>query len=336
MKIAINGFGRIGRAFFRRVLNSDLEVVAINDLGDVENLAYLLKRDTAYGTFNKKVEIDGSDIIVDDNKIKFLSEPDPSKLPWKDLDIDIVVESTGVFTNVKDASKHVEAGAKRVVITANPKGEPISSIGGDIVLMGINNDKLANCKVSSNSSCTTNAASPVTAIINEKIGIEKALLNTIHGYTSSQGLVDGPSKKDWRRGRAAALNIVPSTTGAAKAVAKAVPDIPFFDGMSVRVPVVVGSYIDLTFVTKKETNAEEINSILREASREGRWQGIFTTSDEPLVSSDIIGNDHASIADLAMTKVVGGNLVKVLSWYDNEWGYANTLMKHISEYKKYI
>ena len=255
-----------------------------------------------------------------------------AKLPWKDLNIDVVVECTGLFTDFALAQGHISAGAKRVVISAPGKGDENM---GATVLMGINEDKLKTCQVSSNGSCTTNAASPVVAIIDEALDIEKALLDTIHSYTASQSLVDGP-KKDWRDGRAAAHNIVPSSTGAATSVTKAVTGVPFFDGISVRVPTIVGSYADLTFVTKKNTNKEEVNDILTKAVALPRWEGIFKVSAEPLVSSDIIGDTYASIADLEMTRVVGGNLIKVLAWYDNEMGYTNTLVRHVAKIGQYI
>jgi glyceraldehyde 3-phosphate dehydrogenase len=318
LRVSINGFGRIGRAFYKLAYGrEDMEVVAVNDLGDEANLMYLLKYDSAYG--NWPLEF----------KAKFLQEREMAKLPWRDLSIDVVVESTGLFTDFGMAKGHIDSGAKRVVISAPGKGE--EGAEGTTVLMGINEAKLATCKVSSNGSCTTNAASPVVAIIEETLDIEKALLDTIHSYTASQSIVDSPNKKDWREGRAAAHNIVPSSTGAATTVTKAVPGVPFFDGISVRVPTIVGSYVDLTFVTKKNTIKEEVNQILTKAAGESRWEGIFRVSKEPLVSSDIIGDTYASIADLEMTRVVGGNLVKVLAWYDNEMGYANTLVRHVAK-----
>jgi glyceraldehyde 3-phosphate dehydrogenase len=269
-------------------------------------------------------------LVVDGHEIKFLSEKDPTKLPWKDLDIDVVVESTGLFTSSEKANAHIVAGAKRVVVSAPIKDAPDSTVKGATVLMALNEDKLAGCQITSNASCTTNAGSPLMAILDETIGIEKALLSTVHGYTASQGLVDGPSKKDMREGRAAAQNIVPSSTGAAIAVTKALPQlVGKFDGISIRVPVVVGSIVDVTFIAKRDTSAEEVNSILKKAAADARWKGIFTVTEEDLVSHDIIGNPHASIADLAFTRVVGGNLVKVLAWYDNEMGYTYTLVEHV-------
>ncbi len=328
VRVAINGFGRIGRALLRAATHDpDVDIVAINDLGDINNLAYLLKYDSVYRQFPGQVSVEGGELVVGAKRIKVTAEKDPAKLPWRDLQIDVAVESTGLFTEYAKAKLHVDAGAKRVVISAPAKGDPIP--GSAVVLVGINEEKLASCTITSNGSCTTNAASPVVAIIEEALDIEKALLDTIHSYTASQSLVDSPNKKDRREGRAAAQNIVPSSTGAATTVTKAVTGVPFFDGISVRVPTVAGSYVDLTFVTKKDTSKEEVNDILRKAAASPRWQGIFTVSEEPLVSSDIIGNPHASIADLEMTRVAGGNLVKVLAWYDNEMGYAHTLLRHV-------
>ena len=326
IRVAINGFGRIGRAFFRQAhAREELEVVAVNDLGSHDNLAYLLKYDTVYRQAPFAVSTKDENLLINGTEVKFFSEKEISNLPWKELAIDVVIESTGFFTEYEKAKAHIDAGAQRVVISAPAKGD--ESLGAT-VLMGINEEKLAACEVTSNGSCTTNAASPIVAIIEEALDIEKALLDTIHSYTASQSIVDGPNKKDWREGRAAAQNLVPSSTGAATSVTKAVEGVPFFDGISVRVPSVVGSYVDLTFVTKKHTTKEEVNDILRTAAKLPKWKGIFTTTDEPLVSSDIIGNTHASIADLEMTRVAGGNLVKVLAWYDNEAGYTHTLVEH--------
>ena len=328
VRVAINGFGRIGRAFLRAAWHDpDVDIVAVNDLCDLENLAYLLKYDSVYRQFPGQVSAEGGELVVGAKRIKVTAEKDPAKLPWKDLGIDVAVESTGLFTEYTKAKLHLDAGAKKVVISAPPKGEAVP--GSAVVLVGINEEKLGTCSITSNGSCTTNAASPVVAIIEETLDIEKALLDTIHSYTASQSLVDSPNKKDRREGRAAAQNIVPSSTGAATTVTKAVTGVPFFDGISVRVPTVAGSYVDLTFVTKKDTTREEVNDILRKAAASPRWQGIFAVSEEPLVSSDIIGNPHASIADLEMTRVAGGNLVKVLAWYDNEMGYAHTLLRHV-------
>lgn len=325
IRVAINGFGRIGRAFARRSQGRGIELVAVNDLGSLENLAYLLKYDTVYGRAPFSVEAKSGALIIDGKEVKFFSEKDPANLPWKDLNIDVVVESTGFFTDYEQAQAHLTAGAKRVVITAPAKGEM-----GATVLMGVNEDKMKTCQISSNASCTTNAASPIIAILDEQIGIEKAVLSTTHAYTASQSIVDGPSKKGKREGRAAAMNIVPAATGAATAVAQAYePLAGKFDGISLRVPVVAGSIADITFITKRSTSVEEVNAALRGAAAAPRWEGIFTTTDEELVSSDIVGVPCASIADLGMTRVVDGNLVKVLAWYDNEMGYTESLVRHV-------
>lgn len=332
IKVAINGFGRIGRIFFRVVFNNhEIEIVAINDLGDLENLAYLLKYDSVYRKWEKDVKTEEGNLIVDGKKIKFIQEKDPSKLPWKDLKIDIAVESTGVFETYEKAKIHLEAGAKRVVISAPAKDED-QEYFAKTVLMGINEEELKNCKISSNGSCTTNSVHPVIKILNETIGVKKAILTTIHSYTATQKIVDGPDKGDWRRGRAAAQNIVPSTTGAAISVTRAINELRgVFDGISMRVPTVSGSISDITFIAKKETTVQEINDILKKAEKDKKWQGIFKTTEENLVSSDIIGESYASIADLKFTKVVGGDLVKVLVWYDNEMGYVHTLIRHVIE-----
>jgi len=327
IRVAINGFGRIGRAFARRSVGLDVEIVAVNDLGSLENLAYLLKYDTVYGRAPFTVEAKNGTLVIDGKEVKFLSEKDPLNLPWKDLDIDVVVESTGFFTHYEDAQKHIQAGAKRVVISAPGKGD---SAQGATVLMGLNEDRLATCTVSSNASCTTNAASPVIAILDEALGIEKAVLSTTHAYTASQELVDAPSKKDMREGRAAAMNIVPTSTGAATAVTQAYePLAGKFDGIALRVPVAAGSIADITFIAKRPTTKEEVNEILRTAEKQARWEGIFKTTDEEFVSSDIVGEPYASIADLSMTRVVDGTLVKVLAWYDNEMGYTESLVRHV-------
>lgn len=352
VRVAINGCGRIGRAFIRiAYANSEIEIVAINDLGSIESISYLLKYDTVYKKAPFEVSHRDKVLILDGKEISFLSEKEPSSLPWRDMNIDVVVESTGFFTSYEKAKAHLDAGAKRVVITApikersqndaeqTPVVEQSSLRGaaqnyaegeGATVLIGVNEDKLKTCKISSNASCTTNAASPLLAILDEVIGIEKAILNTVHGYTASQSLVDGPSKKDLREGRAAAQNIVPSSTGAAIATTKALTQLEGkFDGISIRVPVVAGSIVDVTFIAKKNTSVEEVNQALKKAAKSSRWKNIFSVTEEPLVSSDILGSPFASIADLAMTRVVDGNLVKVLGWYDNEMGYANTLVSHV-------
>ncbi len=338
IRVAINGFGRIGRAFLKVARErEEIEVVAVNDLGDIKNMAYLLKYDTVYRTSPFDVQaVEGSDpyFLISDGssasaaKVLFVSQKDPAQLPWKKLNIDVVVESTGLFTAFEKAKIHLDAGARRVVISAPAKGD--GTVPGETILMGVNEDKLKTCSISSNASCTTNAGSPILAILDEAIGIEKAVLNTVHGYTASQGIVDGPNKKDYREGRAAAMNIVPSSTGAAIATTKALTQLKDkFDGISIRVPVVAGSLVDITFIAKRKTTADEVNVFLKKAAATPRWKDIFATTDEELVSSDILGNPHASIADLKMTRVVDGTLVKVLGWYDNEMGYTHTLVDHV-------
>lgn len=334
IKVGINGFGRIGRAFLKIAFERpEIEVVAVNDLGDIANMAYLLKYDTVYRTWDHPVRAESSngtsEIIIGDKKVKYLSEKDPAKLPWKDLGVDVVVESTGLFTTYEKSKVHLDAGAKKVVISA-PAKDGDGSVTGETILLGVNEEKFGTCDITSNASCTTNAASPLIAILDETLGIEKAILNTVHGYTASQGIVDGPNKKDFREGRAAAQNIVPSSTGAAIAVTKAFTKLEgLFDGISMRVPVVAGSMVDVTFISKKETTKEEVNEILKKASQEKRWENIFAVTEEDLVSSDILGSKYGSIADLKMTRVVGGNLIKVMGWYDNEMGYTYTLVDHV-------
>ena len=338
-RVAINGFGRIGRTFLRTAFgHDDFEVVAINDLGSLENLAYLLKYDSVYGRAPFPVEVVDNKLQVGDKEIIFLSEREPSKLPWGELNVDLVVESTGFFTTYEGSRQHLEAGAKRVVISAPAKDDPAAAgVNGATVLMGVNDDQLKTCEISSNASCTTNATSPLIAILKEAIGIEKAILNTVHAYTATQSLVDGPAKKDLRKGRAAALNIIPSTTGAAIATTKAHTELEGqFDGMAMRVPVPVGSIVDVTFIAKRDTTVEEINDAFRAAAGEDRWKNIFAATDEPIVSSDIIGSRVGSIADLSFTRVVGGNLVKVLGWYDNETSYTQTLIEHVAAASRHL
>lgn len=340
IKVAINGCGRIGRAFLKLAMENDsIEIVAVNDLGSVENIAYLLKYDSAYGTSDLDIKSEEGQLVINNQNIKFLNEKDPANLPWKDLEIDIVVEATGAFNSYEKSQAHIDAGAKRVVITAPVKDSkkensdltPNYSVeNGITILMGVNDNDLKKCKISSNASCTTNAGSPVLEILRNTIGIEKAMLNTIHGYTATQSIVDSPNKKDFRKGRAGAQNIIPSTTGAAIATTQVIKELEgIFDGISVRVPVISGSVLDITFVSKKKTTIEEVNNILEKASKDPRWDGIFTVTKDPIVSSDVVGSRHASIADLNFTRVVSGNLVKVLAWYDNEMGYTNTLIKHV-------
>ncbi len=332
IKVAINGLGRIGRTFFRMVAErDDIELVAVNDLGDINNLAYLLKYDTAYGRSSFEVSAGEGVLMAAGKTTKFLSERDPSKLPWGDLGVDVVVESTGVFETYEKAKAHLAAGARHVVISAPASGDPVAAgVKGGTALMGVNEDLIGACDISSNASCTTNAASPLIAILHEAIGIERALLNTTHAYTATQSLQDGPGGKDFRRGRAAAQNIVPNSTGAAIAVTEAYPALKGkFDGIALRVPVAVGSIVDITFVASRATTKDEVNDILKKAAASAKWQNIFAVTEEALVSSDIIGATHASIADLNFTRVVDGTLVKVLGWYDNETSYTATLVGHV-------
>ena len=326
-RIAINGFGRIGRAALKIILNTpDLEVVAINDLMSVDNAAYLLQYDSVYGIYEEEVNHDDEQLKIKDKKISFLSEKDPAKLPWKKLEIDIVIESTGFFTNAEDAEKHIHAGAKTVVISG-----PTKSKNTPTVIHGVNTQD-GKASVFSCASCTTNNIGPIVEIIDRRIGIKKAILSTVHAYTASQSLVDAPSKKEPRMGRAAAVNLVPSSTGAAIATTKAIPQLEGkFDGISIRTPVPVGSISDITFVASRNTSSEEINTILEEESKSKRYKLVLATSTKPLVSSDIIKSPYASVVDLEMTRVVDGDLVKIMAWYDNEWGFANQMIRQIQE-----
>ena len=340
IKVAINGFGRIGRTFFRLAHERhDLRIVAINDLGDLENLAYLLKHDSVYRDFNHKVlaDVKSKKLIVDNQRIDFYQEKDPTRLPWHKLGIDVVVESTGFFESFEGASSHLKAGAKRVVISAPAKDDDESLKLGATVLLGVNEKDMVKVKITSNGSCTTNAVAPVVAVLSEKPGIKKAVLNTIHAYTATQRIVDGPDTKDWRRGRAGAINLVPSTTGAAIAVAKAVKNLKgIFDGIAIRTPVPTVSMADITFVANRKTSVEEINQILIDAAKKSHWKGILKVTKEQLVSSDLIGDTTASVVDLSFTKVVDEDLVKILAWYDNEWGYSATLVEHVIKSGKLI
>jgi len=337
-KIAINGFGRIGRIFFRQVFGlKNFDIVAVNDLGSIENLAYLLKYDSVYRTYSKEISFKEGEFTVDGKNIKFLSEKDPAALPWKELGVDIVIESTGVFETFQKAKVHLDAGAKRVVMTA-PAKDADGVCGGKTVLVGVNDGELSATVLTSNASCTTNAASPVIAVMAENPGIKKAVLNTVHAYTNTQTIVDSPVKgSDFRRGRAGAQNIIPSTTGAAIAVTRAVPELEGkFDGIALRVPVVTGSIADITFVSKRKTTVEEVNDIFKKAATDPRWEGILKVTEDQVVSSDVIGEPCGALVDLKFTKVVDGDLVKVLSWYDNEWGYVAILIKHIEKLAKFI
>lgn len=334
-RVAINGFGRIGRLLFRQLSGNDqLEVVAVNDLGDIQNLAYLLQYDTVYRRYERTVTVDTNAhaLVVDGVTVQVLQEKDPAKLPWGALNIDIVVEATGFFESYQSAKAHLDAGAKRTIISA-PAKDPDGTAGGRTVLMGVNNNVLTQTPLTSNGSCTTNASSPVIQVMSENPGIAKAVLDTVHAYTTTQSLVDGPVRSgDFRHGRAAAQNMVPHTTGSAIAVGRAIPELEGkFDGLAVRVPIAAGSIADITFLAKRKTSVEEINSIFRAAALEPRWKGILKVTDEQLVSSDILGEPYGAIVDLNFTKVVDGDLVKVLSWYDNEYGYTATLVRHLEE-----
>ena len=326
-RIAINGFGRIGRAALKVIMETpDLEVVALNDLMTIENAAYLLKYDSVYGIYEHDVRIGDNKLVVKDKNISYLNEKDPAALPWKDLAIDVVIESTGFFTKQEDAEKHINAGAKTVVISGPSKSKDTPT-----VVHGVNT-KDGKTAVFSCASCTTNNIGPVMEILDRRIGIRKAIMSTVHAYTASQELVDAPSKKDFRMGRAAAVNLVPSSTGAAVATAKALPQLQGkFDGVSIRTPVPVGSISDITLVVAKTTTAEEINKILTEESRTPRYKSVLKVSDEPLVSSDIVKSAFATVVDLELTRVVDGDLVKVMAWYDNEWGFTNQMIRQIQE-----
>ena len=322
-KVAINGFGRIGRAALKLIFETDdLEVVAINDLMSVENAAYLLKYDSNYGKYAKDVKFEGDSLFVGDKEIKYSSLRNILELPWKALNVDVVIESTGIFTNSADAEGHILAGAKAAVISGPTKDTPT-------VVYGVNttDDKTL---VFSCASCTTNNISPVIEILGRRLGIKKAILNTIHGYTASQSLVDAPSNKEPRMGSAAGLNLAPAATGAAIATTKVLPQYAGkFDGVAIRVPVPVGSISDITFIAERPTTVEEINQILSEEATTERYKKVIAVTNEPLVSTDIIGSAFASTVDLEMTRVVDGDLVKIMAWYDNEWGFTNQMIRQI-------
>lgn len=329
--VAVNGFGRIGRAFVRLAHAApDITLVAINDLTSVDNAAYLFTYDSVYGRSSVPVRAADTKLVIGERSVPYLSIKDPRSLPWRALGVDVVVEATGVFDSYTGAAAHLEAGARRVVISAPAKGAPPPGLAGATVLMGINDEALKTCRISSNASCTTNAVSPVMEVLDEAIGIERAVLSTVHAYTATQKLVDGPDEKDFRRGRAAGASIVPSTTGAARSVVDALPRLAGkFDGIALRVPVLAGSLADITFVSTRSTTIDEVNAALRTAAATPRWNGLLAVTDEPLVSVDIVGRAEPAIVDLSYTRVVDGTLVKVLSWYDNELGYAHTLLRHV-------
>lgn len=330
-RVAINGFGRIGRNAFKVAFErSDLEIVAINDLTDTKTLAHLLKHDSNYGTYNKKVSYDDKTIIVGGKHILVLAETDPAKLPWKEHDVDVVIESTGFFVKPELAKGHIKAGAKKVVLSAPSKGDKADE--AVTVVLGVNEDKLAEAgDIISNASCTTNCITPVAAVIESNFGIEKAMMTTVHSYTASQRLQDAPAK-DLREARNAAENIVPTTTGASVAAAKALPALEgIFGGLSVRVPTPVVSLSDFVIITKRAVSVEEVNEAFKKAAKEPYYQGILDVTEEPLVSSDFIGNSHSAIVDLALTAVIGGTMLKVVAWYDNEWGYSNRLVEVVAD-----
>lgn len=332
-KVAINGFGRIGRSAFKIAWErKDIEIVAINDLTDTKTLAYLLKNDSNYGTYGREVSYDDQSIVIDGTKVRVLAEKDPAALPWREMAVDIVIESTGFFTDEEGASKHLQAGASRVVISGPSKSE-----GVDTIVLGANDGAVENStKVISNASCTTNSLGAVMAVLDANFGIEKSMLTTIHSYTASQRLQDAPAK-DLREGRNAAENMVPTTTGAAIAVTKTLPQLQGkFDGLSVRVPTPVVSLSDVTALLSRSTTVEEVNEVFRKAASESYYQGILGVSDEPLVSRDYIGNSYSGVVDLPLTKVVDGNLLKVMVWYDNEWGYSNRLVELVADISQHL
>ena len=322
-KIAINGFGRIGRAALKVIFETDdLELVGINDLMSIENAAYLLKYDSNYGKYEKNVQIEGETLVIDGKAVKYLSLKAIEALPWKALEVDVVIESTGIFTNQADGEKHLVAGAKFVLISGPTKDTPT-------VVHGVNTGD-GKVSIFSCASCTTNNISPIIEILGRRLGIKKAILNTTHAYTASQTLVDAPSKREPRMGRAAAVNLAPAATGAALATTKALPEFAGkFDGIAVRTPVSVGSISDITFIAQRDTTVQEINRILTEEAATSRYEKVVSVTDEPLVSSDIIKNPFAATVDLEMTRVVDGDLVKVMAWYDNEWGFTNQMIRQI-------
>lgn len=331
IKLAINGFGRIGRNAFKIAFERrDIKIVAINDLTDTKTLAHLLKHDSSYGTYDRDVKFDEENLIVDGEKIRVYAEKEPKNLPWKDHRVDVVIESTGFFTDPAKAAAHLEAGAEKVVISAPAKGE-----GAKTIVIGVNEDTVTeDDKIISNASCTTNCIAPVMKVLEDNFGIEKALMTTVHSYTASQRILDAPAK-DLREARAAAENIVPTSTGASKAAALTIPALKGkFDGLSIRVPTPVVSLADITAVLKKDTTIEELQEVFKNAAKEPFYEGILGVSEEPLVSIDYRGNSHSSIVDLPLINVVDKNLVKVVAWYDNEWGYSNRLVELAADFGK--
>ena len=331
IKLAINGFGRIGRNAFKIAFERrDVKIVAINDLTDTKTLAHLLKHDSSYGTYDRDVKFDEENLIVDGEKIRVYAEKEPKNLPWKDHRVDVVIESTGFFTDPAKDAAHLEAGAEKVVISAPAKGE-----GAKTIVIGVNEDTVTeDDKIISNASCTTNCIAPVMKVLEDNFGIEKALMTTVHSYTASQRILDAPAK-DLREARAAAENIVPTSTGASKAAALTIPALKGkFDGLSIRVPTPVVSLADITAVLKKDTTIEELQEVFKNAAKEPFYEGILGVSEEPLVSIDYRGNSHSSIVDLPLINVVDKNLVKVVAWYDNEWGYSNRLVELAADFGK--
>lgn len=331
VKVAINGFGRIGRNALKILLDRrDVQVVAINDITDAKTLAHLLKHDSSYGTYDKKVSATDNAIVVNTREIPVYAEKDPANLPWKKLGVDVVIESTGLFTKPEDAKAHIKAGAKRVVISAPAKGE-----GAKTVVLGVNEEVVDDKDIIiSNASCTTNCIAPIMKVLEDKFGIEKAMMTTVHSYTGSQRILDAPAK-DLREARSAAENIVPTTTGASKAAALAIPSLTGkFNGLSVRVPTPVVSLSDITAIIKRDTTKEELTNFFKKIAKEPYYEGIIGVTNEELVSSDFIGDPHSCIVDLPLIDVVGGNMIKIVAWYDNEWGYSNRLVELAVDFGK--
>jgi glyceraldehyde 3-phosphate dehydrogenase len=325
VRVGINGFGRIGRNLFRaaRAANADIEIVAVNDLTDNTTLGHLLKYDSVLGPYPGTVEVTDTGLVVDGHDLRVMEETDPAKLPWGDLGVDVVIESTGRFTDRENASKHLEGGAKKVIISAPAKGEDIT------VCLGVNFDQYdpAQHDVISNASCTTNCLAPFAKVLNDTVGIRHGLMTTIHAYTADQRLQDLPHK-DLRRARAAAINLIPASTGAAKAVGLVLPELQGkLSGFAVRAPVPTGSVVDLTIEASRETSVEEINAAMKAAAQSDALQGILEYTEDPIVSSDIVTNPHSSIFDAQLTSVIDGTMVKAVSWYDNEWGYSNRVVE---------
>lgn len=321
-RIAINGLGRIGRAALKVLMDSDdLDLVAANDIAPAENLAYLLKYDTVYGRYGRPVSADEEGLTIDGKRIPVYSEPDPADLPWRALDVDLVLECTGLFLREEDSAKHLGAGASFVIQSAPAKSESVPTL-----VHGVNRPD-GHPQIMSCASCTTNCITPVIEVAHRRLGVEHAIMTTVHAYTANQQLVDGPSSS-FRRGRAGAANLVPTTTGAAKATTRAIPElVDRFDGVAIRAPIPVGSIADIVIVTERETSENEVNEIFTEEAQTPRYQGILGVSEDPLVSADIVGDPRASIVDLGLTKVVDQRLVKVMAWYDNEWGFTHQMVR---------